>query len=182
MFHEYLNSYCPRNQIIYWQKRKSFVKPPGKMTRILGKPGQSSGLPLSGVLCQESFEVPRTTWTFQDNALFLENKQQRILIIKSKIANLKFNNIKKIYLKKYFYELKKLVFPLKNIFYLRSDYSQGKHSRRNACLSMHTIFPRLTVAHWTVCLHCSVMVPHSILKQGVPGSILLSGMFFFSGR
>ena len=28
----------------------------------------------------------------------------------------------------------------------RSDYSQGKHSRRNACLSMHTIFPRLTVA------------------------------------
>jgi len=32
-----------------------------------------------------------------------------------------------------------------------------------------------------VCLQCSVMVPHSILKQGVPGSILLSGMFFFSG-
>ena len=30
----------------------------------------------------------------------------------------------------------------------RSDYSQGKHSRRNACLSMHTIFPRLTIIYF----------------------------------
>jgi len=33
----------------------------------------------------------------------------------------------------------------------------------------------------TLCTHCSVMVPHSVLKQGVPGSMLLSGMFFFFG-
>jgi len=29
------------------------------------------------------------------------------------------------------------------------------------------------------CLRCSVMFTHSFLKQGVPGSMLLSGMFFF---
>ena len=36
--------------------------------------------------------------------------------------------------------------------------------------------------NFNFCLHCSVIVPHSFLKQGVPGSMLLSGMFFFPGR
>jgi len=30
----------------------------------------------------------------------------------------------------------------------------------------------------TICIHCSVMVSHSLLKQGVPGSMLLFDMFF----